>query len=772
MAERSIRERIFGERFAQTTAPAPKGESKASGRSGTVNTRGFIQDRERNAALIYPRSLEVYDLMRKTDATVRWMLGLLKGPARAATVGIDPPKGADDTELEATAYVEHALMEQLDGGFDDLLRRVLTYLEMGHYVGERCVELREVEFDVCVESVEVDEETEQPARRETVRTVKREAFVISRIEDRLQRTIHRFVPDESDPSRLLEIEQVIGDGLTPANPTTKAERLIILVNEKEGDDWRGNSILRSAWRPYEYKARLENLEAIGYERSTGLPVAYPPEDADDDQIDEVEEALKAIRQGESLYLIVPGPKQTAQQKGWIVEDLAIKGDSDASPNEAINRYVSEIARNVLAEFMRLGQDGVGARATGDVQQNPYYDAVAAVTRYIEDIFNEAIVRPLVDWNYNVRRYPRLRFSKIHANSLQVVAEAVAKLVAQKVIEPTPEIEAWLRDMLDAPEKPQSLEGRAKPKPPTPPPQSSPDGGGDPAKGEGPRPGEIEGDEEQMQRERFAAFEPPRPLVGGERFVRWDQVQATLDNGAVDLVSIGEQAMAGQIESAADRADQAVRENRPEDLDQVALDPAPLAEALERELTRLYTTGQADVRAEVRRALTERDGEDQAAAEIMAVPPNIPLSNSDIAKVIAGMAKNMAETGAQAALKAIKTRALKTLAARSEAPPAPGEDPMAELRAALKQGATPAVNRIYTLGRMDELRAQHNAGLVEAVRYSAVLDGATCDTCASWDNTVVKPELAIPLPNSECDGGDRCRCTWVAELVAPSELDLG
>jgi hypothetical protein len=769
MARRSIRQ-VVTETFAQSSGgggsrsePSSKDTAKPSGRSGTVNTRGFIQDREVNSALTYPRNLEVYDRMRKTDATTLWMLGLLKGPARAAVAAVDPPKGADDTELEATAFAEHAIFELLDGGFDDFLRRCLTYLEMGHYVGERRVELRTVEFEVTSETVIIDPETQEPKREENTRTVKREAFVITRIEDRLQRTVTKFVPDESDPARLQEVEQSIGDGLTPATP-------IILVNEKEGDDWRGNSILRSAWRPYEYKSRLENLEAIGYERSVGCPVAYPPDSADEEEIDEVEAALRDLRQGEAVFLVMPGPKQSPNKDGrdgWLVEELAIKGEGDNAPDTAINRYVGEIARNVLAEFMRLGQDGVGARATGDVQQNPYYDAVTAVTRYLENVLNEAVIRPLVDWNYEVKRYPRLRFSKIHANSVEMVAKAVAELINAGAIESTPELEAWLRELLDAPEKPQTLEGRAKPAPPPSPDKPAPGNG--PKPDEGPTPGEASA--EEMSRERFSSFEPPRALVGGERFVQWDQVKATLDNGSVDLVGIGEQAMQGQIESASDRAGQAVRENRPDDLDHVALDPAPLAEALERELTRLYSTGQADVRAEVRRQLVDA-GKEGATGEALATPPNIPLSNSDVAKVIAGIAKNMAETGAQAAVKAIKTRALKTLAARKEAPPAPGEDPMAELRAALRQGATPAVNRIYTLGRMDEIQAQHNAGLVEAVRYSAVLDGAACEVCIGWDGTVVKPELAIPLPNGECDGGDRCRCTWVPELVAPGEVSLG
>ncbi len=775
------------------------GADRAQGRSGTVNTRGFITDEEFNSALTWPKNLVVYDRMRKTDATTRWMLALLKGPARAADVAVDPPPNPDDDEREATAFVEHALFEELDGGVSDLLRRLMTYLEMGHSVGERLVELREVSFDVVEEITELVEQPTpppppvlpapaavddgegepkpaavppqlpppeppppKPTRRKETRTVTRDAFVVARVEERLQRTIQRWVPVDGDSAKLKEIEQNIGDGETPNNPTIDASRLIVLVCDKEGDNWRGNSILRSVWRPYEYKSRIENIEAVGFDVAAGVPIAYPPDDADEDQVDAVEEMLQAIVSGESRYGVMPGPKQGENKEsrdGWLVDWPAAKGGEakDGGPDKAINRYVSEMARNVLAEFMRLGQDGVGARATGDVQQDPYYAALEAVVSYLEDVLNEALVRPLVEWNYDVRRFPRLRFAKIAAKSIEVVTKAVAELVKQGAIEPTPELEAWLRDLLDAPEKPKELEDEPRPRPP-----STPGRDGTRPAGEGDAPGETGG--EAMARERFAQFEPRRPLVGGERFVMWDQVKATLDNGPEDLVAIGERVMGGQIESAASHADEAVRLNRPEDLDRVALDPGPLADALEAELVRLYMAGHADVRAEVRRQL--RDAGDE-----FAIPPRIPLSNADIAKVVGGIAKNMAETAAQSAVRAIKQRALKTIAQRRETPPVPGEDPLAALRASLRAGATPAVNRIYTLGRMDELQSLAHAGDVDALRYSAVLDAVTCSTCASWDGTVVKPELAIPLPNAECDGGDRCRCQWVAETVAPGELDL-
>jgi hypothetical protein len=768
---------------------APPSREPAKGRSGTVNTRGFILDREFNRRLVWPLNLDEYEKMRRTDPTVRWMLALISTPIRAALWNIEPPENPTPEEMEATCFARHAIFEELDGGWDEHLRQALTYLDFGHSVFERVADQRTVEFDV--DPLEAGGDPNH---------VKRDAFVLARLGPRLQRTIQRWIPDENDPAKLVKIVQWLADGHSPSTAEIDAERLVIYVNEKEGDDWRGVSILRSAWKSYFTKAELENMEAIAFERTAGLPVVYPPDEATPDQLEAVEEAVKAMRQGENVYLIMPGPKQQPQRSGaaqgpqWLVEDLAVDASAGVAGeySTAISRYDTAMARNVMASFMQLGMQEVGARATADVQQDPYYQALEAHVGYIEDVFTESVLRPLIDWNYSVERYPRLVASKIQAKNVQVVAESIAALVKVGAVQPDEPLQDFLRELVDAPPRDPDYEEEeaeeteppggdpddpsSESTPPTPTPgksSTSPkgQGGGQQGQGEpgtGPSPG-------MAMTERFSQFVPPRPLRGGENHVAWQQVKDTLDNAELDIVSIGERVMAGQIASLSSSADEAVRKNEADALQRLALDPKPLAEALEDELTRLYATGQADVRAEVRRgqaALQDAGrsfpGEAMSQEDEGSEPPQIPVSAADVAALIAGLAATLAETASQAAVKAVKTRALKTLAQRKQTPQAPGEDPLAEMRAALRQAAPLASNRIYNLGRMDEIKSLHYAGMIPVLVYSAVLDGATCETCESEDGEMFNPETAPSLPNAFCDGGDRCRCIYVPELAQPGE----
>lgn len=773
-------------------SPGPTRE-KATGRSGTVNTRGFLEDREFNRLLRWPLNLDEYDKMRRTDPTVRWMLALVSTPVRAALWQVEPPENPTPEEMEATCFARHAIFEEMDGGWDEHLRQLLTYLDFGHSVFEREAELRPVEFQV--DPLEFGEDPTH---------VKREAFVLASLAPRLQRTIQRWVVDPKQPSRLVQIIQWLADGHEPSITEIDADRCLIYVNEKEGDDWRGVSILRPAWLSYFFKMEFQNLEAVAFERSAGIPIVYPPDEAGDDQLDAMEDFLKGLRQGDQVYGMMPGPKQMPSRGGqtegnhWLFEVAGLDASAGMAGefSTAISRYDTEMAKNVMASFMQLGMQEVGARATADVQQDPYYQAIEAHVGYIEDTFTEGVLRPLIDWNYTVDRYPRLVASKIQAKNAEVIATAVKGLVEAGVIQPDEPLEDFMRELLDAPDRDpdyEEEEPEEEPQGTRPAAQGDPSkstGGGQQGQGEpgtGSAPGMAasrrrfklfrrggstkRGDEGRVA---FAQFIPPRPLKGVENHVAWQQVKDTLDNAQLDLVAIGERVMEGQLESLTSSADEAVERADIGAIEKLQADPRPLAEALEAELLRIYSTGQADVRAEIRRQADalKVEGKLPEAMAQEGEPPQIPISKSEIAAIIAALASSMAEGASQASTMAVRQRALKALAQRVKTTTQPGgsEDPLAELRAALRKSAPLASNRIYSLGRMDELRSQHFAGMVQVLVRSAVLDGNTCDPCETADGVVYAPETAPPLPDADCEGGDKCRCTYIGDIAPPEYIE--
>lgn len=446
---------------------APKGKSDAPprpvGRSGTVNTRGFISDTETERDLQWPRNLEVYEKMRREDPSVRSMLAMVKTPIRATHWDVEPAS-QEPEHLEQAAFIREALFDgsHLDGGFDEWLRQALDFLDFGHSVFERVAELKDLRFTVT--DPETGEETQ----------IERQGFVLAKLGVRLQQTLVEWHVDERDSSILDHVVQQLPltdeqpaararETEDPTQPKIPADRLVILTFEKQGDDFRGQSLLRSAYKPWLYKARLQNIEAIAMERTAGFPVCYPPEsvDGNDPVLDEMEKMLRRIRLGEEIYAIMPGPKAQGNNDGWTLEDLEIRGSS-ADFAAAIERYEGQMTRNVQADFMRLGHENTGARAVGDVQQDPYYQAVEAIVGYVEGVLNEQVVKPLIDWNYETDAYPRVSASKVQAKNIEKLSTFFSALSGPGLITPDPELEAWLRKVADAPDMPRAEQGAGAP----------------------------------------------------------------------------------------------------------------------------------------------------------------------------------------------------------------------------------------------------------------------------------------------------------------------
>ena len=702
-------------------------ETAAKGRSGTVNVGGFISETEFNAALRHPQSITTYDQMRRSDATVRWMLALVKNPIRAATWAHEPVDASDEAR-EVAALCDHALTECMAGGFDDVLRRILTFLDFGHSAFELIARMDQVEFTY---------ETQDGDEIE----VAREAFVVHRLAERLQHTLVRFVPSKDDPSELAYIEQFIGDGQGEVNPQIDAERLVLFTNEQEGDDWRGTSILRTAYRPYNYKLKLENLEAIAYERSTGLPVVYPPKNVKDPQLDAVEDALKDLRQGQSVYFIAPGPKAgtVEGEDGWLLEAVTVAGDAEQSASDIIARHEASMARNVLAEFMRLGHENVGARATADVQQDPYWQAINAYVGMIEDVLTEQVTARLVAWNYGDAPVPRLKASNVTAKNVEVLAKAAASLLGAGGIEHDLDTENAMREWLDLPRRRPDEESNPG-EPPVPPDQIPPGNGSSPE------------DPQQKAKDALAGLlsEPPgkafvamRALLPPERFVAFAEIARRLDRAQESFPAVVENAARPAIEAALRQVEEAQAMNSPEAVAQVSVDDAGIARAVERELGVLHDEGRRTVRDEIR-----RQSKGQVSFE------EVPQRS---AAIFLAQALTAASTMAGAATRAIRNRALK-LIEDGQAPTGPGFEPFAALRAEATGVALGLTTSAFNAGRDEELRA--NVTELSSVAYSAILDDNTCGPCNDADGAEGQLDDLVPAPNPGCEGGGACRCIHV------------
>jgi hypothetical protein len=357
-----------------------------------------------------------------------------------------------------------------------------------------------------------------------------------------------------------------------------------------------NSLLRPAYKHWKYKAALELVEAIGLEKTAvGVPTGYPPRSAAQDELDAFEEFLSTIRANEASFFMAPGPRADHASTvngtdGWFWEFVTPAQDKAAAVaiDAAIQRHAAKIDAVVLGEFMRLGQQGVGARATADVQQDPFLalvETLAAIV--IEAPINTQLIPRLVGLNYSTTRMPKLACSLIDSTSLEELATFASTLAAQGLLRPEPTLEAYLRAKADFPEadeqaiaqqadeamkRAQEMAALAPEKP---------------APGEKPKPGAkpAEKPPTKLDAEPKTLARSDRPLKAWEQTMSLDRIEATIDDAQARLeASAGEQTRALAVAMA--RGQKA--------------STTDLEAAIEATLEGLFVTGRATVVEELQR----------------------------------------------------------------------------------------------------------------------------------------------------------------------------
>lgn len=460
------------------------------GASGTINYGGYLQPSDYNPDLTRFQALDVYERMRRSDASVRETLWTIKQPIINAQWAIVPPDDPDDTEREISEFARSALFDWMEQPWTEMLEHALTYLDFGHslfepvfQVVERSLAVRQQitggttdeadkpddtlpteEGPATIEASELPTATKNvvtvpvPLPPDTKTTVMpaRKFTTWRRFAPRLPRTIWQWHVDEF--GELTHITQLV---FMPQNDGTQqyrvvnipAQNLMVFTHEKWGDEWTGISLLRSVYKAWVMKELIEKIAGIAYERhGVGYIIGYLSRDRADDKAmqDAFADMIQNLRA--DAWGVIPGPKLMSGatgDQGYLIEILTPPGGiPDFEP--ILTYWRSEIAGGMLARFKELGHAAVGSKATADVQAAVWYNALHAVARYLEAIFNTAI-RRLIDLNYpDVQRYPTLKASGIEARNLLEFAQTVALGADAEMLSPDLDTRNWFRATIDAP----------------------------------------------------------------------------------------------------------------------------------------------------------------------------------------------------------------------------------------------------------------------------------------------------------------------------------
>lgn len=379
------------------------------GYSGTRSLAGIITE-EYNSKLSGATAMGTYDEMRKSDGTVRAGIQAMTLPIRKARWYLKPAS-EDQADIDIAEFVEQNLMEGMSLDWDSFLRQALLQLSYGVMVFEKVFEIKNVNG--------VDR------------------IVWSKFAPRLPRSIYTWQLTNGE------------DGIQQYGPSGQIfqipmEKLIVFVNEKEGDNWWGTSTLRAAYKHWYFKNTLYQIDAIAAERQgLGVPFGKVPANTSDADKKKLGEMLRRLRAHEEGYVIF----ETEQEVGF----LDMKGSTTKDIMPSIEHHNHQILLSMLAQFLMLGTTKTGARSTSEDHQELFLASLEAVANGIKDAMNKYAIKQLVDFNFDVKEYPKLEYAGISRTDAKALADAYASLVTSGGIKAQGSDETYFRELLKLPE---------------------------------------------------------------------------------------------------------------------------------------------------------------------------------------------------------------------------------------------------------------------------------------------------------------------------------
>lgn len=376
-------------------------------------------DEEETPELRWPLSVRIYDAMRRQDGQVGSVLRAVTYPVLRTPWSLDPAGAreevfrplAEDVGLPIVGEGDNPPRRARDRfSWSEHLRLALTMLPYGHSFFE-------------------------PLYR-----IDNGMARLRKLGWRPPRTIAavNVAPDGG----LESIEQDPPEGQTK-NVKIPVSRLVAYVNEREGGNWLGQSLLRQAYKNWLLKDRALRTGSSTLDRNgMGVPVYTAPEGATAADVAEGAALAQSYRSGETAGAGLPN--------GATLELKGVTGElPDALP---FIRYQDEqIARSALGHFLNLGTQ-TGSWALGTTFADFFTMSLQAVAIAVRDVANQHIVEDWVDLNFGpYEPAPRIVFQEIGSKQT-ATAEALKALTDAGIILPDRALEEAVRELLGLPPK--------------------------------------------------------------------------------------------------------------------------------------------------------------------------------------------------------------------------------------------------------------------------------------------------------------------------------
>jgi hypothetical protein len=421
--------------------PQRVGPMDELGVTGVKRVSGYI-DEEFLPALRGRKAVRVYREMSANDSMVGALLFTIDKLVREVEWKVLPAT-QDDTGVQAQEFLE-SCMEDMSHSWDDFMGEVLSMLAFG-WSWHEIVYKRRL----------------GPWQKDPKKRSKHNDGLIGwrKMPIRAQETMLRWSFDESGGVRAM-VQMAPPRYQTTVIPIEKS--VLFRTSIAKGNP-EGQSLLRTAYRAWYFKKRLEEFEAIGVERDlAGMPVGKVPADyltakkgtPQAKTVEAYRKMVRGVRRDENEGLVLPVQYDPdTKQPLFDFELMSSGGTRQFDTNSIIQRYEQRILMSVLADFILVGHEGTGSYSMHTDKTGIFRAALNAITKAIADTLNRYAVPRLFAVNgWKLDELPRFEPTNVDPPDLQQLAAFISSTSgAGMTWFPDPELEKYIREIARLPE---------------------------------------------------------------------------------------------------------------------------------------------------------------------------------------------------------------------------------------------------------------------------------------------------------------------------------
>jgi ribosomal protein S27AE len=406
----------------------PKVSSVSIGSFGLKHNSGRVNE-EFHRSLRGQRGVKVFREMADNDAIVGGILFGIESLIRSTSRSAKPAKPNDEKAKEWADFLESCILD-MEPDWQNFLSEVMSELIFGWSFFEIIYKTRRGEKKNPLESSRYSDGK----------------IGWALFGSRAQETLDHWEIDET--GRILGMWQQLERGAPVLIPTEKSLLFRTRIHKNSPE---GRSILRSGYRSWYFKKKLEEIEAIGIERNiAGLPVLQVPPRLMDPSASAADIAIRAdleklvqeIRMDERMGVVIPAEiDESNTPTGYKLGLLASSGKMEGGADPVIKRHETRIAASCLADFIMLAIDRVGAFSTFKGKANLFGIALTTLLDGAFQVLNKSAVCPLMKLNgCPDDLYPTLEHGDISQAELADISTYVQALGGSGFITPTKELE--------------------------------------------------------------------------------------------------------------------------------------------------------------------------------------------------------------------------------------------------------------------------------------------------------------------------------------------